>query len=202
LTKILLTRHGEVEGISPERFRGRADVPLTDKGMAQAAALARRIHRDWRPSAIYSSPLKRAVITAEAIATATGATNHPIDSLNDIDYGAWQWQTPEEVRNHSPALLDVWRFTPQLCRFPDGESFQDLFARAADALRFVLDRHHDETIVFVGHDSVNRAILMQALDLPSSAYWRLTQDPCGLNELEITRGHIRVIRMNDACHLP
>ncbi|WP_298357052.1 histidine phosphatase family protein [Rhodoblastus sp.] len=201
MTKILLVRHGHVEGVSPERFRGREDIPLTEKGVVQAQALAQRIKRDWRPDAIYTSPLKRCIATADAIAAATAAPVHTMENLADIDYGAWQWRTLADVGEQAPALLGMWRFAPQLVRFPDGESLQDLLARTADALRFALDHCHDQTIVFVAHDAVNRAILVQALDQPLSAYWKLAQDPGALNELEITRAHVRVIRVNDASHL-
>jgi phosphoserine phosphatase len=73
MPKILLTRHGHVDGISPERFRGQTELALTEKGLAQAAALAERIRREWRPAAIYTSPLQRCVATGEAIAAATRA---------------------------------------------------------------------------------------------------------------------------------
>jgi probable phosphoglycerate mutase len=53
----------------------------------------------------------------------------------------------------------------------------------------------------VGHDSVNRAILMQFLDQPLSAYWRLIQDPCTLNEVDVDGDDIRVQRINDTSHL-
>jgi phosphoserine phosphatase len=55
MTKLILTRHGHVEGISPERFRGRTDVPLTELGTAQADALAARISAEWTPRAVYTS---------------------------------------------------------------------------------------------------------------------------------------------------
>jgi broad specificity phosphatase PhoE len=201
MTKILLVRHGHVEGISPERFRGQTELPLTDTGQAQAATLAERISRGWRLTAIYTSPLQRCVATSEAIAKATGVPCKVLKSLIDLNYGAWQGQTLEEVRNHSPSDLALWHSAPQLVRFPQGDSLQDLFARAADVIRFVLERHHDETIVLVGHDSVNRAILLHVLDQPACAYWRLAQSPCGLNELEVTHSHSRVLRMNDTGHL-
>ena len=71
-------------------------------------------------------------------------------------------------------------------------------ARAANALRLVLARHPDDTIVLVGHDSVNRALLMQLLDQPLSAYWRLAQSPCCLNEIDITdRPDLRAARQRD-----
>lgn len=201
MPRILLTRHGHVDGISPERFRGQTDLNLTGRGLAEAEALARRIGSEWFPAAIYTSPMLRCVATGEAIAQTTGAPCKVLESLIDLNYGAWQWKTLEEVRSHSPSHFALWRFAPQLVRFPDGDSLQDLFARAADTIRFVLEHHHDETIVLVGHDSVNRAILLQILDAPPSAYWRLTQDPCALNELEVTHSHSRVLRINDTSHL-
>ncbi|HUB63498.1 MAG TPA: histidine phosphatase family protein [Methylocella sp.] len=201
MPKILLTRHGHVNGISPERFRGQTELTLTDKGVAEAAALAERINGEWHPAAIYTSPLQRCIATGEAIATATRAPCRVLKSLIDLNYGAWQGHTLEEVRGHSPALFALWHFAPQLVRFPQGDSLQDLCARAADTIRFVLEHHHDETIVLVGHDSVNRAILLQILDQPPSAYWRLAQDPCALSELEVTHSHARVLRMNDTRHL-
>ncbi len=201
MTRILLARHGHVEGISPQRFRGQIDLPLTETGLAQASALGKRIAGEWRPAAVYTGPLQRAVATGDAVAKATGATLRELKSLVDINYGDWQGHTLEEVKGHSPALFALWRHAPQLMRFPGGDSLQDLIARGADALRFALDHHHDETIVFVGHDSVNRAILLQVLDQPMSAYWRLTQDPSALNEFEITRSHAHVISLNDTRHL-
>jgi probable phosphoglycerate mutase len=67
MTKIILVRHGHVEGISPERFRGRADLALTPQGLRQAEATARRIEASWTPAALYASPLSRCRATAEAI---------------------------------------------------------------------------------------------------------------------------------------
>jgi probable phosphoglycerate mutase len=89
----------------------------------------------------------------------------------------------------------------QLVRFPDGESLQDLAARVADALRFVLARHGNDEIVLVGHDSVNRALLLQLMDLPLSAYWRIEQSPCCLNEIDVEDGKICVRRINETRHL-
>jgi len=88
-----------------------------------------------------------------------------------------------------------------LVRFPNGESLQDLVARTSDALRTVLARHPAETVVMVGHDSVNRALLLQLLDQPLAAYWKLAQDPCTLNEIEIAGDKVQVLRINDTSHL-
>ena len=101
----------------------------------------------------------------------------------------------------SAQLFACWFSAPHLVRFPDGDSFQDLAARAADALRLVLERHPEGIVVMVGHDSVNRALLLQLLDQPLSAYWRLAQDPCGISEIDLVEAQPRVRRINETLHL-
>jgi phosphoserine phosphatase len=201
MTKIILIRHGNVEGIEPERFRGRADLELTPLGMAQAAATAQRIAAAWQPCAVFTSPLRRCVSTGKPIADACGVRSEPMEKVIDLDYGNWQWKTQDEARSESPQLFDAWRSAPQLVRFPKGESLQDLVARTSDALRFVLDKYAGKTVVLVGHDSVNKALLLQLIDQPLSAYWRLAQDCCAINEIDIEESTIRVSRINETHHL-
>ena len=90
---------------------------------------------------------------------------------------------------------------PQLFRFPQGESLQDWVARAADALRGVLQRHRDQTVVLVSHDSVNRALLTQVLDQPLSAHSRIVVEPRGITEIEFVGDIERVLRVNETQHL-
>lgn len=201
MTKILLTRHGHVQGIEPERFRGREPLELTERGRAQAAAVARRIADGWRIRKIYTSPMGRCIETGAAIAKACGAATEVCDDLNDIDYGAWQFKTLASAKKADPNLFAAWFATPQLVRFPNGESLQDVAARAANALRFVLARHPRDTIVLVGHDSLNRALLLQLLGLPLAAYRRLAQSPCCLNEIDIDGGTVCIVRLNETHHL-
>lgn len=201
MTIILLVRHGHVEGIRPERFRGRADLALTEMGQRQAELLARRIASHWAPSSIYTSPLRRCVATGAAIARACGIPSEPLDGPYDLHYGAWQSLTYDDARNKEPDLFAAWLATPHLVRFPDGESLQDVAARTAGALRFVLSRNAADTLVLVGHDSVNRVMLTQILDVPLSAYWRFAQSPCCINEIEVTCSSFQLRRMNDTAHL-
>lgn len=199
--KVLLVRHGHVEGIKPERFRGRQPLALTALGRAQAAAVAHRIAGTWQPSTIYTSPMGRCVETGAAIANACGTTAAICEDLNDIDYGAWQFMTFEQAHTVDPALFAAWFATPQYVRFPHGESLQDAAVRVANTLRFVRARHPHDTIVLVGHDSINRVLLLQLLDLPLSAYWRLAQEPCCINEAEIAGDKTRILRLNETQHL-
>jgi broad specificity phosphatase PhoE len=198
---ILLVRHGHVPGIAPERFRGRTDIDLTDRGAMEARKTAEWIARFWRPTMVYTSPQKRCVDTGAAIATQCEASAAILASLNDIDYGDWRWQTHDAVATEWPVLYRRWRSTPHLMRFPKGESLQELAARAADALRHAIERHPTETIVMVGHDSINRALLLQVLDQPLSAYWKLAQDPCAINEIAVSRDQMLVVCVNETAHL-
>jgi phosphoserine phosphatase len=200
-TKIILTRHGDVPGIEPVRFRGREDIPLTDLGRKQADAVGARIASLWRPVTIYTSPLQRCVYTGNAIAKASGISCGAIDDLNDLHYGAWQWKTHVEIKSSSPELYTMWHRSPHLIRFPGGESLQDLVARTSNVIRQVLRKHPGHTVVLVGHDSVNRALVLQILDQPLSAYWRIHFDPCGLTEIDFVDGGPTVKRINDVGHL-
>jgi broad specificity phosphatase PhoE len=161
MTKLILTRHGHVEGINPERFCGRTELPLTELGRAQVRAVATRIAKTWNAAKVYTSPMGRCVATGQEIAKACRIASEPLEALND------------------------------------------LAARTANALRFVLQRHtsESETVVLVGHDSVNRALLLQLLDQSLSAYWRIAQEPCAINEIDIIYGRICVQRMNESHHL-
>jgi broad specificity phosphatase PhoE len=200
-TKVLLVRHGHVPGISPERFRGRADIELTDRGVAEAHKTADSISRFWQPAAVYTSPMKRCIDTSTAIAKKCEVGVEILPALIDLNYGEWQWQTHEAIAALSPELYHRWRTTPHLMRFPKGESLQELVARAADALRFVIEQHPGETVVLVTRESVNRALLLQVLEQPLSAYWRLAQDPCTINEIAVASDRVEVIRVNETAHL-
>jgi probable phosphoglycerate mutase len=199
VTRIILVRHGHVEGISPERFRGRRDIELSPLGTRQARAAAQRIAAQWHPTALYASPLRRCVQTAAAIGAACGLAPTVLDDLNDLHYGDWEWRTYDEVRLQCPELFACWFAAPHLVRFPSGESLQDLVARAANVLRLVRERHAQQTVVLVGHSSGNRAVLLQMLDQPLSAYWRLGQDPGSVSEIELREHGASVQRMNEAC---
>jgi broad specificity phosphatase PhoE len=197
MTRIVLVRHGHVEGIAPERFRGRRDVDLSDLGVRQATVMAERLARQWRPAALYTSPLRRCRQTAAQIASACALSCTALDDLDDVNFGDWEWRTYEEVRARWPALFERWLSAPQLVRFPQGESLQEVAARMANVLRLTSERHPQDTVVLVGHNACNRVLLLQALDLPLSAYWRVGQDPCAVSEIEISGTVITVRRMNE-----
>ncbi len=201
MAKLILVRHGHVEGIDPERFRGRTDVPLTEEGLRQAVAAARCVAARWRPAVVYTSPLQRCVRTGREIAAAVAVEALVLHELIDLDYGEWQWRTHAEVRREWPELFDLWRAAPQLVRFPRGESLQDLVARTADALRKVLERHTTDTVVLVAHDSGIRALLLQLLDQPIAAYARLAPQPASISEVDVLGREVRILSIGETQHL-
>ena len=201
MTKIVLVRHGHVEGIHPPRFRGCEDLPLTKRGNVEARAVAQRIESEWQPKKVYTSPLSRCIATGGAIANACGIEAQSIEQLKDMNYGTWQMKSYEEMATAEPKLYATWFTAPHLMRFPGGDSLQELVSRSADALRLVLERHRDGTVVLVSHDSINRALLLQLADLPLSSYWRLAQDPCCINEIDVDDGRILIRRINNTSHL-
>jgi probable phosphoglycerate mutase len=201
VTTVILVRHGHVEGIVPPRFRGRADLPLTDCGERQARALCDRIVAEWRPDAVYSSPLCRCLRTATLVAQPFGLAVEPVAELVDMDVGAWQGLSEAEVRARWPEELARWHRTPHLVTLPQGESLREVSSRAIRAQHDILQRHRGGSVLLTGHDSVNRLLLLHALDLPLARYWSIAQAPCALNVLEYGGGRFAVHTLNETGHL-
>ena len=201
MTRIILVRHGETEWNRVERFRGHADVPLNEAGLAQAEGTGRRIAVEWNPVAIYTSPLSRAVNTAEAIARyfALPVQAHP--GLIDIDYGQWQGLTPGEAKERWPEVVDAWYNSPHTAHIPDGETLKELSARAREVVNDMVARHEGQTVVLVSHTVVNRIILLAILGLGNDCFWRLRQDTCAINVFEAERGLFTLVSLNETCHL-
>lgn len=199
--RIILVRHGQTEWNRVERFRGRADVPLNETGLAQAQATGRRIAAEWQPSAIYTSPLSRSVKTAEAIAEHHDLAVQQHPGLADIDYGEWQGLSPQEARRHWPEEIDTWYQRPHKARIPGGETLEDLRARAMETVNELAARHPGETIVLVGHTVINRIILLGVLRLGNERFWRIRQDTCAINVFEADNDDFTLASLNDTCHL-
>lgn len=200
MTRILLIRHGQTEWNRQEIFRGRADIPLSDEGTRQAEALAGRLS-DERIAAVYSSPLIRAYATAERVARAQGPQPQPVHPLTDIDYGPWEGQQHERVRQQYSDLYARWQSEPHLIRPPRGETLAEVRQRATGALNEIVARHAAATVVVVSHRVVTKLLLCAALGLSDDAFWRIRQGTACLNLLEQEEPRVTVRLVNDTCHL-
>ena len=201
MTRIVLVRHGQTEWNRIERFRGRADVPLNQTGLFQAELTGRRIADEWRPVAIYSSPLSRATRTAEAVAWHFDLRVQIHPGLVDIDYGEWQGLTPDEARQRWPDIVNSWYDAPHIARIPGGETLDDLRARGLKTVNELSVLHKSETIVLVGHTVINRVILLGVLGLGNDRFWRLRQDTCAINVFEAEGDVFTLASLNDTYHL-
>ena len=201
MTRIILVRHGHVDWLAPERFRGRAELPLSDLGRRQARAAADTLRRPGN-----RTPFIRA---RSAVAATPGPRLRHHFSSNrsrstgsaDIDYGEWQGLTRDQAQERWPDETELWFRAPHLAAIPGGETLAALLSRATAALRDILRRHPAGTVVLVGHDSVNRALLLFALELPLSRYWHLRQEPCAVNELFFEDGSFVIRSINETQHL-
>jgi probable phosphoglycerate mutase len=196
----ILVRHGQTEWNRIERFRGRADVPLNETGLSQAEATGRRVAGTWTPAAVYSSPLSRAVNTAEAIARYFNLPVLAHPGLADIDYGEWQGLTPGEARKRWPEQVDDWYNHPERARIPGGERLAELRSRAMQTISELATRHAGGTVVLVGHTVINRIILLGVLGLGNDHFWRIKQDTCAINVFEAQKNDFVLISLNDISH--
>jgi len=203
-TRIVLVRHGQTvwNRGGTVRFRGRTDLALDDFGLRQAAVTARYVANRWPVEAVYASPMKRAVQTAQAIAEVHELDAEPFEGLLDIDFGEWQGHSPEALRKEYPDLLRDWFEAPQTVQVPGGESLEDVRQRVVTGLDTVLNRHPGQAVAMVGHTVVNRVLLCAVLGLGNEHFWRLRQDTCGVNVFEVDEhGESVIVVLNDTGHL-
>ncbi|HJY67123.1 MAG TPA: histidine phosphatase family protein, partial [Streptosporangiaceae bacterium] len=125
-TVTALLRHGQTPMSVQKRYAGRTDAPLTEVGVQQAAAAAKRLASAGL-GVIVTSPLLRTVQTAQAVAAVTGAAVVTDDGFRETDFGAWEGLTFAEVRERWPAEITAWLADPDVAP-PGGESFTDVSA--------------------------------------------------------------------------
>lgn len=198
MTRLLLVRHGETEWNSDAVYRGRADVPLSERGVEQAAALGARLAREG-VSRVLSSPLDRAFQTARAIGQACGLQVELCDDLTDIDCGEWQGLNDAMVRERYPDLRRMWLRAPHLVTLPGGESLDDVRGRASRVLDAV--EQAGGTIALVSHRVVNKVHICLLLGLDPSRFWEIRVDLAAVTVFDCEKGRRILVAHNDTCHL-
>lgn len=200
MTRIILVRHGQTEWNREERFRGRVDIDLDETGVRQAEAAADKIAR-WDVAAIYSSPLKRAMATAQIIASHLGLPVEPLDGIIDMDFGIWQGLSIGEARRRYGEFFDVWLHSPQRLKIPEGETLEDVQRRAVATIDDMVARHQNETVALVSHRVVCKVLLCHLLGVDNSHFWQVAQDNAAINLFELGEGWSSLRLLNDTCHL-
>jgi len=128
MTEIILTRHGETEWNVAEIFRGTIDVGLNETGMKQAELLGDYLSAR-KLEAVYSSPLKRALMTAEPVAGRQRLQVETVPALIDLNFGKWQGLPVQEVKEKYGKLYAEWLGHPEKVEIPDGESLHKVRER-------------------------------------------------------------------------
>ena len=183
MTKIFLIRHAEAEGSG--RYLGRrSDPPLSERGRAQAKALAGQLAGEPL-AAIYSSPLRRALETARAIAAPHRLPVETVADLVEMDFGLWDGLSYQEIEARDPEQLARWLANPLAVAPPEGESLAEMSQRVINAFEATVARHPEKTVTIVTHGGPARVILCQVLGVPLAAHWRLHQDLASISRLEL-----------------
>ncbi|MEV5209634.1 bifunctional RNase H/acid phosphatase [Micromonospora sp. NPDC053740] len=202
-TRLILVRHGETAYTEQRRYSGRGDVPLSERGRAQARATGVRV-AELAPSvaAVLSSPLSRCTATAASIAGALGDV--PVrteDDLIECDFGQWEGHTFAEVREQWPGEMDAWLASPRIAP-PGGESFTQVAERAHRVISGLLTAYPGETVVAVSHVSPIKLVLRDALAAGDGFLHRLFLDAAGISVLDMwSDGGVAVRTVNDTAHL-
>ncbi|HLK72233.1 MAG TPA: histidine phosphatase family protein [Streptosporangiaceae bacterium] len=199
-TVTILLRHGQTPMSVQKRYAGRTDAPLTDIGVQQADAAAKRLATAGL-GVIVTSPLQRTVQTAQAVAAVTGAAVVTDDGFRETDFGAWEGLTFTEVRERWPAEVTAWLADPEVAP-PGGESFTDVNTRVTAALDRVLAAQTGRTVLIVSHVTPIKMLIAAALLAPPPALYRMHLDVAALSEIDWYADGPAVLRsFNDTGHL-
>jgi alpha-ribazole phosphatase len=200
LTKLFLARHGQTLWNHVARYQGHTDTPLNDTGATQAKLLSLRLAAEPL-QAVYSSDLKRALETARIIAEPHGLVVQTLPQLREINFGAWEGLTHQEIKTRFGDISDRWYAAPGSVRIPDGETFQELRERAYDAVKDLVKRHDQSSIAVVTHGATIRAIICALLDIDLNKVFQIRQDNAALNIMDFY-GELGVLGLlNDTYHL-
>lgn len=197
MVTICLLRHGETAfNADGNRYCGRTDVELTAKGLSQARRMSNLLN-GFEFDAIYSSPLKRAKMTAEI---ASGVPDRVVTDarLIEIDFGNWEGKCSEEFMEEDPLAWQDWLRDPYASRAGRvGEEGKEVLRRLHSFYQEIALKHAGKTVLVVGHNGVNRFFLSDGLGMPLKNYRQIVQDNSSLTLLTLLQdGVVRLLKLN------
>ncbi len=201
MLKIILVRHGETDWNQERRIQGSgSDRPLSEKGKRQAESIGSRLEQE-RIQAIYSSPLQRALNTAQAI-----ARHHQLEvqiepSLNEIYAGELEGISLKKIGSFLSKLVSRERGYESIHRVYGGESLTEVQQRVWSTIQRLADKHGDGAIVVVSHYFVTLSIICSVLNLPLSEMGRLRVNTGSISTITFDERGTRLTLFNDNCHL-
>jgi broad specificity phosphatase PhoE len=199
--RVVLIRHAETDYNREGRVQGQSNAPLNDRGLLQAGCLARSFAAE-PVDAIFSSPLQRAIQTAEPIASGLGLEIQVEPALIEIDAGAMDGLTGGEMRERFPDFMHAWRNGLAGSEpLPGGESLEEVQARAWTFVESLRDRDDLNLAVCVTHNFTLLSVIARAVQLPLGNISRLRQSLASYSIIEFRNQRIQVAKLNEVCHL-
>lgn len=190
---LILVRHGQTSANAGGLLQGRMDLPLDDDGRLQAMRTGAHIRQNFPHARIITSPLLRAVQTAQAI-------SHDVEidpRFIELDYGQWDGRAMSEVDQVQWAQ---WRNDPMF-RPPGGESLVELEQRVKPALEQLRNDAQERDVVVVSHVSPIKCAVTWALDVDAHVTWRFHLDRASICRIAVTARGLSVLSMNEVAHL-
>ena len=198
--KLILVRHGETRLNKDGRIQGVNSVPLNNKGRAQAQAVARALEKDL-PFELYTSPLTRALETAQIISETVRVPPKPLKELEEADAGDLEGLTGEEMRRRYPEFVKRWAQDSGTAQMPGGESLLQVQERAWWAITEFMLNHPNDTVVAVTHNFTIQTVVCKVLEMPLSYSRRLRQDVGAITRLELSDSQSTLVSLNETWHL-
>jgi probable phosphoglycerate mutase len=199
--RLILVRHGETDTNKARLALGQADVELNEHGRWQAQRLAISLKNE-PIGAIYCSPLKRALATAEPIASSHGLEVQVDKGLIEMDIGEMEGLTFQQVGERYPHFLQAWLGGQAASEaMPGGERLLDVQDRAWQAIERIRQRQEHGTVAAVTHNFVILTLLCRVLGLELADFRRLRHSVAAKSVLEVGQDRIILVSFNDTCHL-
>lgn len=198
---LYLARHGETEGNVNKWYQGTTDVPLNERGLAQAKCLG-EFFKDIPLTAVYSSTLDRARVTAECVAAPHHLPVVSHDELKEADFGVWEGHTYDEITTKWPGELEAVYDSDGTLPARGGESFCQVRDRTLKKTQEILSQHKDGDKVFiVSHGAAIRCLLFGLLGLDMKRIWCFAQYNTAFNVIQYYGQHNVLTLMNCTDHL-
>lgn len=201
MTRFYILRHGETEWNSDGKYCGKSDIPLSHKGHEQAIKAAHALRTETF-AAVYCSPLQRSFETASII---THSHFLPVISdqrISEINFGEWEGKTKKQIELNYPEEWSNWLHDPKNERAgKTGETVYEVYKRSHE---FFIEKswtHPNQTVLMVGHSTLNRIYIAGSLHLPLGFYRKFYQDNTGITIMDLADEEVRWIQMNETAHL-
>jgi broad specificity phosphatase PhoE len=203
VTRLFLVRHGATDANMrrPYVLQGHGiDLPLNAVGRRQAESTGTQLMTE-PIRAVYASPMRRAVETAEAIARPHALPVSTIDVLVECNVGRWEGMDWDRIRREYPRECEDFERDPSQYPYLGGESYGDVSARAFPAVECLLEKHAGESIVVVAHNIVNRVCLATVLGLELKRAKDIQQHNGGINIIRRQNGRTDLVSLNSLFHI-